>query len=197
MTRKHPPRTTPATKDFKLDRRSPKTPPDETGRRHVDHPVGLQPLGHVVMAGDRHEAAADPLRADAFGNCRRNDPGNVAVHHAGELVERDHLAGVAAAGKGPGQIAAELLPVAQHAVRLDPTRRRGEADRGKEVRDFLNRALAQSVDDCLVGRPLLGPVEAPAEQRPGDGAFAAARGAHDQPDLPGERRGEGRIRFPP
>ena len=68
MTRKQPPRTAPATKDLKLDRRSPKTPPRERGRGHVDHPIRREPLGHVVVAGDGHEAAADLARADALGH---------------------------------------------------------------------------------------------------------------------------------
>ena len=87
MTRKQPPRTTPATKDFKLDRRSPKTPPRERGRGHVEHPVGLEPLGHVVVARDGHEPAGDPARANPLGNRRRADPRDVAIDDAGELVE--------------------------------------------------------------------------------------------------------------
>ena len=133
MARKQPPRTAPATKDLKLDRRSPKTPPGERGRGHVDHPVRRQPLGHVVVAGDGHEAAADLARADSLGNRRRHHPGHVAIDHAGELVENDedrvededrgririvdsrHPSSDSVSGQCPGQVAAELLAVAEHA----------------------------------------------------------------------------------
>ena len=89
MTRKQPPRLTRATNDFKLDRRSPKTPPLERRGRHVDDPVGLEPLGHVVVARHGDEAAADAARANPLRHRRRNDPGDVAIDDGGEFVEND------------------------------------------------------------------------------------------------------------
>ena len=102
IARKHPPRSTPATKDLKLDRRSWKTPPVERRGGHVDNPVGLEPLGYVVMTGDGHEAAPHASAADRLGNGRRGDPRHVAVHHAGEFVEGEKRKGEGGRGKGEG-----------------------------------------------------------------------------------------------
>ena len=87
----------------------------------------------------------------------------------------------------PGQVAAELLAVAQDLVGLDPTRRRGEADGGEQAGDFLDRPRPKSVDHGSIGRPLARTIHAIAEHGPGDGALAAAGGADDQADLPGRR----------
>ena len=89
MVRKQPPRTAPATKDIKLDRRSPKTPPGESAGGHVDDPVGREPVGHVVVARDGHEPAADLAGSDAFAHRGRDDSRDVAIDDAGELVEND------------------------------------------------------------------------------------------------------------
>src|SRR3972149_4361416 len=56
---------------------------------HVDYPVRGQPLGHVVMTGDGHEAAVDLSAANPLGYRRRSCPRHIAIHHAGELVENN------------------------------------------------------------------------------------------------------------
>ncbi len=184
MTRKQRPRTAPATKDCKLDRRSWKTPPRERRGGHVDDPIGLEPLGDVVVAGDGDEAAGDPPGPQRLRRRRRDHPRHVAVHDAGEFVEHHRPVGRATAGQRAGQVAAKLLAVAQHVVRLDPTRRRAEADGRQQAGDLLDRAVPQPVDNRLLRRPLPRTIDAAGEHGPRDGALAAAGGPHDQPHAP-------------
>jgi len=54
--------------------------------------------------------------------------------------------GTVPARQCPGQIAAELLAVAQHLIGFDPTRRRGEPDGDEQANDLLDRPRSESVD---------------------------------------------------
>jgi hypothetical protein len=75
--------------DFQFNARSPKTPPLEPGIGHIQDPIGLEPLGHVVVASHRHESARDVPATNPLGNRRRANLGNVAIDHAGEFVENN------------------------------------------------------------------------------------------------------------
>src|SRR5436190_14002175 len=87
MALKQLPRIHPAAMDFQLDRWSPKTPPCEFARGHVEDPFRFEPGGNVVVARNGDEAARQVCAADALADCGGTDFGHVAVDDAGEFVE--------------------------------------------------------------------------------------------------------------
>jgi len=106
----------------KFDARSPKPPPCERPARHVQHPVRLQPLDHILMARDCDKSFGDPqwrLEPYRLRSRRRGDFRDGAIHHAAELIECDDGT---AQQKRPCQLAAKLFAVAEHRVRLEPCR---------------------------------------------------------------------------
>jgi hypothetical protein len=78
-----------AAMDFQLDARSPKTPPSEFSGRHVQDPIGFEPVGDIVVASHGHESARQVAATNALGDCRGAHFGDVAVDDAGEFVEGD------------------------------------------------------------------------------------------------------------
>jgi len=98
-----------------------------------------------------------------------------------------------------GKVAAELLAAAEHAVRLQPARRRRKTDGGQHLGDLFRRQLAESVDYRAIGRPAPRLIDPVAEDCPGDCAFAAARRPDDQTDPPvvGVRESVGRLHREP
>ena len=183
MSRKHFPSTTPATKQLDLDGWSPKTPPLERAVGHVDYPVRLEPFGHVVMASDGHEAAADLALAHTLGHRRGADLRHVAVDHAGELVE-DHNLAVARGSQCPGKVAAKPFTAGKNVIWLDPTRRRAESHGCKQPGDLLDGSLAEPVDNRPIPRPVAFPVYPISKHFSCNRALAAARGTDDQADSP-------------
>ena len=140
---------------------------------------------HVVVAGDGDEPPRDPPAPQRLGRRRRHHPRHVAVHHAGELVEHDEFfRGRVALRQRAGQVAAELLAVAEHLVGLHPARRRAESHGRKQAGDLLDGAVAQPVDHRPLRRPLPRTIDAAGEHGPCDGALAAARGPDDQAHPP-------------
>src|SRR5262245_19224813 len=133
MTRKASPHSCPATVELQFDGGPPKTPPvirrgrlfilfidvvmRKFARRHVDRPIGRQPLEHVVMARDGHESTLNLLVADGFSHRRRTDARHIPIHYAREFIE--HYKRRPAAERS-GQIAAKLLAVAEYLVGFDP-----------------------------------------------------------------------------
>ena len=89
MTLKQLPSSQFAAMDFQLDRRSPKTPPCEFARGHVDDPIWLEPIGDIVVTRDGNEATRQVAATDAFGDRGGADFGDVAIDDAGEFVESD------------------------------------------------------------------------------------------------------------
>lgn len=89
MTLKQGPRRSSTAMDLNFERRSPKPPPVEFARRHIERPIGLEPLGDIIMTGDSDEAAANSTGANSFGDCGRPDFRDVAIDDAGEFIEGD------------------------------------------------------------------------------------------------------------
>src|SRR6187551_3382272 len=89
MTRKQSPRSISRAEQIEPDRWPPKTPPLTRASRHVHDPVGLEPLGDVVMAGNRDESAIHGSAADRFGDGGTADPRHVTIDDAGEFIEGD------------------------------------------------------------------------------------------------------------
>jgi len=183
MTLKQRPCRSAAAVNLKPDRWPLKTAPLKRAAGHVDGPVGLEPLGHIVVAGDSHETALHPAAANRLGNGHRHHPRYRAVHDARKLVEGYDAAG-ATLQQRPGQIAAELLPGAQHLIRLDPTGRRAKAHGGEHLRYLFDWSIAQAVDNRPILRPTAWLIQLLAENVPGQCAFAAAGRADDQSDAP-------------
>ena len=164
---------------------------------------GCKPLGHVVMAGDGHEAAADlPARmplAIAAETTRATLRSTTLVNSSNTTTDRSTASASSRHRSqcGPGQVAAELLAVAQDAVRLDPTRRRGEADGGEKVGDLLNRPLAQSVER-RPGRTAIARADRGA-RRTTPGRWCSCRCPRDRRSARFARRAErrGENPFPP
>lgn len=86
-------------------------PSTELARCRIKHPVGLQPVQDVVVAGEEDglTGAAPP----ALGEGPGTDPGNLPVNDGGELVDnypvrplRQYLR----------EVGAELLPVREHVI---------------------------------------------------------------------------------
>jgi hypothetical protein len=75
--------------DFESDIGTPKTPPLQMAGGHVEHPIGLEPLGHVIVTRDGDEPARNITAANALGDGRRTGAGDVAIDDAGEFVEDD------------------------------------------------------------------------------------------------------------
>jgi len=63
---------------------SPKAVSAEFPAACVQHPVGLKPVQHVVVAAQQHHAL--PALAPSLGKRSRADLGNLPVHHAAELI---------------------------------------------------------------------------------------------------------------
>ncbi|HVW37502.1 MAG TPA: hypothetical protein VHB99_09355, partial [Pirellulales bacterium] len=53
--------------------RSPKTHPRESASRHVERPVGLEPVEHIIMARHRDEPPRDGARANRLAHRRGAD----------------------------------------------------------------------------------------------------------------------------
>src|SRR5262245_38726230 len=89
MTLKQLPSSQLAAMDLQLDRRSPKTPPLQFARGHVQDPIGLEPRDDGVVTRDRHEPARQMPAAYSFCNRGRANLRHVAVDDAREFVEDD------------------------------------------------------------------------------------------------------------
>jgi hypothetical protein len=164
-------------------RSSPKGPPVEPQIRRVVHPIGIEPVDDVVVAGQGDEPRAAPL-PERLGHGGTGDAGGVAIHDAGELVE-DH--GLRVLEHEPGELAAELLAVRQVGEPLEPVRRAREPDRGQGLRDRLAVERGREpVDDRRVLGPLVPLVEQGVGEGPAaDGRLAGPGRPDDQADLPG------------
>ena len=131
----------------------------------------------------RNEFTRHSIRLDSFGNRRRAYFRNIAINNACELVEDHHFRFGNSVAEGLCQIASKFFTVAQNVIGLDPTRWRTEPHRRKQFRDFLDRHVAETVDDGLVLRPISFGIQIVAEKMFGDRAFAAAGRADDQTDF--------------
>src|SRR5688572_19818388 len=112
MTRKQSPRRMLATNDFDTDRRSPKSPPLTLTGGHVDNPIGLEPLGNVIVTGNRNKSAMHQSAANRLGHGGAADARDVPVDDACELVKGHDRLGLIrlilqTARERPREIAAE------------------------------------------------------------------------------------------
>ena len=57
-----------AAQDFELNAGAPKTPPCQFSGRHVENPIGREPIDDVVMAGERDKTLLDEVFADSVGD---------------------------------------------------------------------------------------------------------------------------------
>src|SRR3954453_1400870 len=89
MRLKQLPRRHLAKMDLQFDRWPPKTPPLELGGGHVEHPIGFEPGGDIIVACDSNEPARQMSAADTFGDRGGAHFGDIAIDDAGELVEDD------------------------------------------------------------------------------------------------------------
>jgi hypothetical protein len=98
MALKQLPRVHLAPVDLELDRGTapiarivrgvaPKTPPFQLASRHIDNPIRLQPLDHVVVTSHRDEPARHPPASNPFRNRRRTNLGHIAIDNARKFVE--------------------------------------------------------------------------------------------------------------
>ena len=116
MTAEEPPEGLVGRTYVKLNRwASLKQPPGQFARRHVVHPVRLQPLLHVEVAGHGHEPAAGGPHA--LRDRGAADLGDRAIDDGGELVD-DREVGLL--GERAGQVRPELFAVARGRGRASP-----------------------------------------------------------------------------
>jgi len=129
-----------------------RVPPFFFTEAHVvgaEHPVGLQVVDDVVVAGNRDEL----LVGSSYGllDGEAADLGDFTVHDAGELVEYDD--GLVQED-GSGDVDPHLLSLAQLLVALQPVRWAAEADAAQGPR-YVRRGqvLGEVVEDAglLVG----------------------------------------------
>ena len=87
------------------------------GLLHIIHPIRLQPLDYIVVAGEQDNlpGAAPPC----FGKGRRSDLCDLTVNYRGELV---HDGSLWTFTYQAGQASAELLAVTQDGERPEPRR---------------------------------------------------------------------------
>ena len=190
MARKQTPSFRGRPVDAQVDARPPKTPPDAKVRRHVDDPVGFEPLDDVVVAGDGHEAAWGCFIANCFGYGCGANARDGAIDEAREFVEDYERLRAGGLCQCAGEVATELFAAAKDLIGFDPGRRGAEADGGEEFGYLFDRQVVEAIDDGAILRPIEMVDERIAEGGAGDCGLATARGADDQADLPGfvERR---------
>ncbi len=171
-----------AAQDFELNAGAPKTPPCQFSGRHVENPIGLEPVDDVVMTRERDETLLNEVFADSVGDRGRGGFRDRSVDDARKFVEYNEFR--RRVEERAGEFAAELFAVAQRRERLRPTRRRAETDRRQHPNDFLRRAFAEIIDRRLVGRPIGAAENFGRVNRFRDGTFAASGGADDYTDSP-------------
>ena len=157
-----------------------KAPPGKLGAGGVEHPVRLEPIEDVVVAGEKHGLRARP--APGFGKRAGADLGNLAVDHGGELVYHHAGRGLAEHAR---QVGAELLPGGEHPVGAQPGGHVAQADLREGAGDLVEVSLRRdAVHDRLVGRPVVGLVEGLASpERAAQARLAGARGPTITPML--------------
>lgn len=196
MTRKGVPRTAAATDERKPNRRPPKSPPNQPPRGHVEHPVGLEPRGHVVVTRHGDEATGRTSGTNRLGDRRRTRARHVAIDDTREFIEGDDRPrcrrwrrgenfGTTADGKGACQIATKALATTQHVIGLDPGGGRTESHSREQTGDLLDWQFPHPIHDRAIQRPIARCVERFAKSAPRDRALATSRGAHDEADFPG------------
>ena len=87
MTLENGPRRAIGADDFKIDCRSPKPPPCQFSVRHVQHPVGFEPFGDVVVTADRDESPRNFPRPNRHRYRGRADAGDGAIDDRSEFIK--------------------------------------------------------------------------------------------------------------
>ena len=166
-----------AAQDFELNAGAPKTPPCQFSGRHIENPIGLEPIDDVVMTGERDETFLNEVFADSVGDRGGRGFRDRSVDDACKLVENNEFR--RRIEERAGEFAAEFFAVAQRRERLRPTRRRPETDRRQHTNDFFHRAVAEIVDRRFIGRPIGAAENFGRVNRLRDGTFAASGRADD------------------
>lgn len=171
-----------AAHDFQVNAGAPKTPPGKLPGRHVENPIGFEPIDDVVMTGERDETLLNEVFADSVGDRGGRGLCDRSVDDARKFVENNEFR--RRVEERAGKFAAEFFAVAERCERLRPTRRRTETDRRQHADDLLHRTLAETVDRRAVGRPIGAAENFGRVNLLRDGTFAAAGGADDKADSP-------------
>lgn len=182
MLRKTGPTFFIAAQDFELNAGAPKTPPRQFAGRHIENPIGLEPIDDVVMTGERDETLLDEVFANAVGDRGGGGFSDRSIDDARKFVENNEFR--RRVEERASEFAAEFFAVAERRERLRPTRRRPETDRRQHADDLLHRTLAETVDRRAVGRPIGAAENFGRVNLLRDGTFAAAGGADDKADSP-------------
>ena len=117
MRRKQGPRAPTAAIEFDFERRSPKAASGELPAARVEHPIGCEPRGDVLVRGHGDQTAPDAIGANRPRDRSRGQLRRVAIDHAGKLVANDQAARIVAVrGQRPGQVATKTLAPAEHVI---------------------------------------------------------------------------------
>src|SRR5262245_17189976 len=97
-------------------RSSLKRPPLKRHRRGLKHPVGLQPVDHVIVARRSDELTARPS-SNVFLHRMTADLRDLSIDHGAEFVDCNQIA---ALEKLSRKLDAKALAGREHAIRLHP-----------------------------------------------------------------------------
>lgn len=170
---------------------SPNRPPCGIGhfefsRVRFVNPIRLQPVKHVVMAGDGHEFL--PAPPDRLGDCCTANLSDRSIHYRRELVYHSqgwHL------GQRPGHIDSELLAVAEHVEWAHPRWRRRESDRREQAGDIPDsHRFREAVQNASIGWPVPARNKFLTECLFRQRRFAGTTRTHDDTDIPRIRQRE-------